>query len=102
MDATRQQQRARSHEMIFGHAVRAGLQGSPEMQHFARALFLLARQCGAAGLAKESRRLFDLSREASGDKRGKGLDYKLYKLASSFLGWTTTGRLSNWLDQQRS
>ena len=29
-----------------------------EMQHFARELFLLARQCGAAGLAEEARALF--------------------------------------------
>ena len=36
------------------------------MQHFARELFLLARQCGAAGLAEEARILFELARQASG------------------------------------
>ena len=50
------------------------------MQHFARELFLLARQCGAAGLAEEARTLFDLSRQASGpDRRRRGS-------ISSFMG----------------
>jgi len=101
LDAPRQRERARSHELILGHARRAGLQGTPEMQHFARALFLLSRQCGAAGLAAESRRLFDLSRRAAGEARGKGLDYSLYKIAASILGWSTMGQLSVWLDRAR-
>lgn len=101
LDAPRQRERARSHELIFGHAVRAGLQGTPEMQHFARALFLLSRQCGAAGLTAESRQLFDLSRQAAGEARGKGLDYGLYKITASILGWTAMGRLSSWLDKAR-
>lgn len=94
-------QRARSHQLIFGHAVRAGLQGTAEMQHFARALFLLSRQCGAAGLGAESHRLFDLARQASGEARGQALDFRLYKMAASILGWTTMGRLSAWLDKAR-
>ena len=100
-DALRMRQRARSHELIYGHAVRAGLQGTGEMQHFARALFLLSRQCGAAGLGEESRRLFDLSRQASGESRGRGLDFRLYKMAAGLLGWQAVGRLSGWLDRWR-
>ena len=45
------------------------------MQHFARELFLLARQCGAAGLGEEARTLFELARQASGPVRGKGIDF---------------------------
>ncbi len=101
LDKHRMRQRARSHELILGHALRAGLYGTQEMQHFARALFLLSRQCGAAGLAAESRRLFDLSRQAVGGQRSKGLDYSLYKIAASILGWNTVGRLSAWLDKLR-
>jgi len=100
-DAQRMRQRARSHELIFGHAMRADLQGSPEMQHFARALFLLSRQCGAAGLPMESRRLFELARQASGAVRSSGLDFRLYKMAASILGWVAMGRLSGWLDKAR-
>ena len=49
-----------------------------EMQHFARELFLLARQCGAAGLAEEARTLFELARQASGTERSRGIDFLLY------------------------
>ncbi len=71
------------------------------MQHFARALFLLSRQCGAAGLGEESRRLFELSRQAAGEPGNRGMDYGLYKMAASILGWKTMGRLSGWLDGLR-
>ena len=100
-DAQRMAHRARSHELIFGHAIRAGLEDTPEMQHFARALFLLSRQCGAVGLAAESRRLFDLARQASGDLRGRGLDFRIYNIAAGLLGWKNMGRLSGWLDGLR-
>jgi L-erythro-3,5-diaminohexanoate dehydrogenase len=40
--------------LILGHAQRAGIgPEAAEMQSFARGLFLLARQCGAAGLAAD-------------------------------------------------
>src|SRR5262249_50243071 len=46
--------RAGAHVLIFNHALTAGiLHQTPEMQHLARELFLLARQCGAAGLSEE-------------------------------------------------
>jgi hypothetical protein len=101
LDQNRMRQRARSHELIFGHAIRASLQGTPEMQHFARALFLLSRQCGAAGLDAESRRLFELARQASGDVRSRGLDFRIYNIAAGLLGWKNMGRLSGWLDGLR-
>jgi hypothetical protein len=100
-DPERMRQRARSHELIFGHALRAGLQGVPAMQHFSRALFLLSRQCGAAGLAAESRRMFELSLQASGEKRSRGLDFWSYKMGAFLVGWRTMGRLSVWLDGLR-
>lgn len=102
LNQSRMRQRARSHELILTHAMNAHLHGTPEMQHFARALFLLSRQCGAAGLAEQSKRLFDLSREAAGQPRNRGRDYRLYKVAAAVLGWTTMGRLSNWLDGFRA
>ncbi|MEO5672117.1 MAG: glycosyltransferase family 2 protein, partial [Ramlibacter sp.] len=76
----RMRQRARSHALIFSHARRAGIGSDvPEMQYFARALFLLARQCGAAGLPSESRELFELARTACGERRARGLDYRAYQ-----------------------
>lgn len=91
-------QRARAHELILGHAHRAGLRpGTPEVEHFSRELFLLARQCGAAGLAAESRRLFGLARAASRN-RGGGLDFRLYRAAAALVGWRLAGRLACWSD----
>lgn len=94
-------QRARSHALILDHARRAGLGPNlPEMQHFARELFLLARQCGAAGLAAESERLFGLAREASGP-RATGLDFQLYHALAALAGWRLAGRLACWSDRLR-
>ena len=95
-------QRARAHELILGHARRAGLgPEAPEMEHFARELFLLARQCGAGGLACESRRLFELARGASGPER-RGLDFRIYRLATALLGWRVAGALACRIDRLRS
>ena len=93
---------AAAFENVFGYALQAGVPSYAEdMQHFARALFLLSRRCGAAGMGLESRRLFDLARQASGKARSRGLDFRLYKIAASLLGWTAMGRLSGWLDKAR-
>jgi glycosyltransferase involved in cell wall biosynthesis len=101
-DAVLQRDRARAHALIYQHARRAGLgPDNPEMQHFARRLFLLARQCGAAGLASEARQLFELSREASGSYRARRLDFRLYRLAAACLGWRWAGQLACWLDHWR-
>ena len=86
--------RARAHALIYGHARRAGIgDDAPEMQHFARELFLLARQSGAAGLAAESEMLFRLARDASG-AAGKGLQFRAYAALARILGWPLTGRLA--------
>lgn len=98
-DPARLRERARSHALIYSHAKRAGFGPNvPEMQHFARALFLLSRQCGAAGLPAESRMLFDLAREASSPQRRKGIDFRLYRAAARVLGWTNAGRIAWALD----
>ena len=69
----------RAHRLILEHALAARIShDTSEMQHFARELFLLARQCGAAGLAEEARTLFELARQASGAERGRGIDFLLY------------------------
>jgi glycosyltransferase involved in cell wall biosynthesis len=102
LDPARLAERARSHALMFQHARRAGLnEFSPEMQHFARELFLLSRQCGGAGLSKESRELFVLARVASGERRAQGWDFRLYKLFASLLGWSALGRLACYSDSLR-
>ena len=65
LNAATLRERAKAHALILGHARQAGIAAeTSEMQHFARELFLLARQCGAAGLANDSQMLFDLARDA--------------------------------------
>lgn len=94
--------RARAHQLIFDHATRAGIAAEvPEMQHFARELFLLARQCGAAGLEGESRELFQLARNASGGSRAGGIDFRLYRIVAGILGWSLTGWLACSADRLR-
>ena len=96
--------RAIAHEHILRHAISYGIgRETPEMRHFARELFLLARQCGAAGLAKESEQLFKLAREASTPERASGWDFRLYGTGARVAGWSAMGHLSCiWLDWMRS
>jgi hypothetical protein len=90
LDPARLRERARAHELIASHAHRAGVPlEAPEMQHFARELFHLTRQCGAAGLAAESRRLFDAARAIS-----PRWDLRVYGIAARTIGWTGAGKLS--------
>jgi glycosyltransferase involved in cell wall biosynthesis len=92
--------RASAHALILEHARRAGVATeAPEMQHFARELFLLSRQCGAAGLAAESERLFGLARSASGQVRGERWDFKLYGLLATVAGWRALGAVACYSDR---
>lgn len=102
VDSTRLRQRAAAQTLIFGHSMRAGIPSTaPEMQHFARALFLLARQCGAAHLEQESRHLFDLACRAAGHEFNV-LQFNIYRRAAQVFGWSAAGRASCWLDRIRA
>jgi len=102
-DPAKLRDRAAARLLILEHAARAGVPSqAPEMQHFARALFLLARQCGAAGLADESRRLFAAARRASGPARAAGRDFALYEALATCIGWTAAGRAAAALDRMRA
>ena len=95
--------RYESHRLILGHARRGNVPADdPHMARFARELFLIARQCGAAGLATESRHLFELAREASGPERASAWDFRLYERVAAAVGWVLAGRLACWSDRFRS
>jgi Glycosyltransferases involved in cell wall biogenesis len=101
LDAQRLRWRARAHELIYAHGIRAGVpHDAPEMQHFARELFLLARMCGAAGLASASRTLFELARDASGPQRDRR-QFRVYRALTRILGWRGAGKLAQWTDRMR-
>jgi len=89
--------RARAHELVLGHARRAGLRDElPEMRVFARTLFHLARQCGAAGLSEESKRLLALSRSIT-----PRWDLSIYRAAAALVGWRNMGKAAQALERLR-
>jgi glycosyltransferase involved in cell wall biosynthesis len=91
-----------AHELIFHHATKAEIgPDSIEMQHFSRELFFIARQCGDLGLSYESRKMFNLSCIAAGEKRSKKFDFRIYSIVSSIIGWKKTGKLACKLDNFR-
>jgi glycosyltransferase involved in cell wall biosynthesis len=97
LDPARLRDRARAHELIAKHAKRGSvLPEAPEMQTFARELFHVARQCGAAGLAEESCRLLAAAREISTAR-----DLRAYAFVANAIGWTRAGRASMWIDRLR-
>ena len=94
--------RLEAHKRIFDHARQAGIEETaPEMQHFARECFLLARQCGAAGLSSESRAFFELARKASEEGRRNSLEFLAYRAGVAMLGWKSVGALSCQMDKLR-
>ena len=102
-DPEKLRSRARAHKLILEHALAARISHDTfEMQHFARELFLLARQCGAAGLGEEARSLFELARRASGTDRSRGIDFLLYGACARLVGWRAMGRLACRLDRLRA
>jgi glycosyltransferase involved in cell wall biosynthesis len=93
--------RARAHALILRHGQSAGIGPDvPEMKHYARELFLLARQCGNTGLPEESKMLFELAREASGPRRNH-IQFRIYAATARILGWSLTGRIACFLDHLR-
>ena len=101
-DPAKLRDRAAAHALIFGHARCAGITpDQEEMRHFTRELFLLARQCGAAGLPAEARRIHALAMEASDPGAGRSLDLRAYGAIAGVVGWDRLGRLACALDRAR-
>ena len=101
IDARRMRQRAQAQSLIHGHAVRAGMDyRTPEMQIFARTLFLLSRSCGAAGLAAEGRSLLALALQAAGPQAG--FDLRFYGPLAAIVGWQRLGKATVLFDRWRA
>jgi glycosyltransferase involved in cell wall biosynthesis len=94
-------ERARAHALIYEHAAIFGIgPGAPEMKHFARELFLLARQCGAVKLESDSKHLFTLARNASGPDRDR-FQFRAYEALARSVGWIAAGKLATMSDRLR-
>jgi GT2 family glycosyltransferase len=103
LDPKRLSMRARAQTLIWGHAKRAGLPetAKEEVAIFARSLFLLSRQCGAAGLSDESARLLELSAEAARAVGARMPDLDCYRQLAHWLGYRALGMASEWVDKAR-
>jgi len=100
LEPFRAKERKRFLGMLFGHAKRAGVTPEyPEMQHFSRWLFMVARRCGAAGLIEDSRECFEWAKEAAGPLRARGCDFRVYAKMARVVGWVLTGRFFCHLDR---
>ncbi len=104
LDRGRLEQRARAQLAIWSHAKRARLPVSaPEhVARFSRSLFLLSRQCGAAGAAGAAIGLLDAAREAEMLIGRRRADLAVYRAVARLLGANLPGRVSVWLDGWRS
>ncbi len=94
--------RAVAHRLIWQCVQSVGPDfAQPELRHFARALFLLARQCGAAGQTMDAQALFQIARAASPPPRRDGLDFRLYRVLAGLVGWKLAGRIAGAVDGLR-
>lgn len=101
LDPARLSDRARAHALILEHALRSGIPATtPEVQHFARELFLLARQCGAAGRVEESKNLFQLAQDTAGDP-SRRWQFPVYRSLATIFGWRMVGQASILMDRFR-
>lgn len=81
---------------IHKGALRAGVAtGSPEMRHFSRWAFSVARSLGAFGLDAEARQCFETAIATAGPERARGLDFRLYRQLAACIGWRNLGQLAN-------
>ena len=90
--------RAVAHEMILEHALTGGVErDSPEMAHFVRELFLLARQSASVGLSADAQRLLDLALSIDPAQS----DAETYRAVSRLAGWRRVGTLAALRDRFR-
>jgi glycosyltransferase involved in cell wall biosynthesis len=102
-DPAKLRDRAAAHALILGHAERAGIgPRQEEMRHFVRELFLLSRQCGAAGLDLEARHLHALAVRAAKGGEDVRIDLWIYGALASVVGWDRMGSLTCALDRRRA
>lgn len=94
--------RAASHLLVWEHAKRADLpRTAPEsVKTFARTLFLLARQCGSAGLESEAAELARSAQLAGGGLL-RQWDLMTFRVLAALVGWRLAGRFGAWFDAGR-
>jgi len=85
---------------LYDCAIQAGVvHGTPEMNHFTRWAFTLARRTGALGLNAVADEMLALSVRAG---RSEPFAVRCVRISSRLLGWRRTGRLCQTADRWRS
>lgn len=103
-DPIRLDMRARAHQFVWVQACRAGLSDRhpEELGRFGQSLFLLARQCAAAGLLPQSDRLLELAAMASRGRGKSRFQIPIYRWLAFAVGHQRLARLTQKIDDWRS
>jgi GT2 family glycosyltransferase len=89
--------------VICGHIRRSGIpMDNPAVQHFGRALFLIARQAGAMGFTDEAAKCFTAARSLLRMRAGGDPQSFAYSLAARVLGHRIAGSASQLFDTIRN
>ena len=88
---------AAMHELILGHARRAGV-APADLAAFAPRLFAVGRQCARVGLRDEARRSLALAMEIARDPRRRWRIRAYQRVAERF-GWQRVGRASEGVER---
>jgi len=100
-DPAKMRDRCTARLLLLNRALQAGVgENTPDRRLFANSLFLFSRQCGAAGLTEESRKMFAASLLAAGKVKLK--NQTLYRLLTAMIGWGPAGTLCETLDKVRA
>ncbi len=94
-DPVKLQHRAQAGHAISQHALNVLSIGGADLRHFSKTVFLLARQCAAAGLKQESESLVQLSKLIRG---GSGLKLNLFHLLLKLLGPQKAYAITYWFE----
>jgi glycosyltransferase involved in cell wall biosynthesis len=87
---------------IFASAQAAGVSSdAPEMQHFSRWVFMASRWCGSIGMQAEAVDLLCLAKQAAGPVRSRGIDFRLFSLLVTLIGWKPVCKLALMSDHLR-
>ena len=104
LDPARLRMRYIAQLRIWDHAQRARLpeRAAANVQVFARSVFLLARQCAAAGLIAETPALLRVALDASRAGNRSALDIQVFSALVRIFGAESLGRAATALDRLRS
>lgn len=95
LDARKQRDMCRLILMLYVCAGQAKVsRDCPEMAHFSRWAFSVARKAGAAGFTDYARQCFEVARSAAGSRRSKKIDFRFYSVLSMLVGWNASGKIS--------